>query len=107
MIIIQYLDKNKPEKVILFTYLQIVENMEIRKRTSQKGKEGAINRSERVRANDLVSQMLEDHKKRIGEVVCIVIDSRTSIELPASLTQEERNEHVRNYIKNVGLKPIK
>lgn len=81
--------------------------METKKRASQKGKEGAINRSERVRANDLVSQMLEEHKKRIGEVVCVVIDSRTSIELPASLTPEERNEHVQNYIKNIGVKPIK
>lgn len=81
--------------------------METKKRASQKGKDGAINRSERVRANDLVSQMLEDHKKRIGEVVCVVIDSRTSIELPASLTPEERNEHVKNYIKNMGVKPIK
>lgn len=81
--------------------------MEAKKKASQKRKDGAINRSERVRANDLVSQMLEDHKRRIGDVVCVVIDSRTSIELPASLTPEERNEHVKNYIKNVGIKPIK
>lgn len=81
--------------------------METKKRTPLKGKEGAINRSERVKANDLVSQMLEEHKKRIGDVVCVVVDSRTSIELPASLTPEERNEHVKNYIKNMGIKPIK
>ncbi len=81
--------------------------METKKRTSLKVKEGAINRSERVRANDLVSQMLEEHKKRMGEVVCVVVDSRTSIELPASLTPEERSEHVKNYIKNMGIKPMK
>lgn len=81
--------------------------METKKKTSLKSKEGAINRSERVRANDLVSQMLEEHKKRIGDVVCVVVDSRTSIELPASLTPEERNEHVKNYIKNMGLKQAK
>lgn len=81
--------------------------METKKRTPLKKKEGAINRSERVKANDLVSQMLEEHKKRIGDVVCVVVDSRTSIELPASLTPEERNEHVENYKKNMGIKPIK
>ena len=81
--------------------------MKTKKRVPLKGKEGEINRSERVRANDLVSQMLEEHKKRIGDVVCVVVDSRTSIELPASLTPEERNEHVKNYIKNMGIKPTK
>ena len=81
--------------------------MEIKKKTSLKEKGGAINRAERVKANDLVSQMLEEHKKRIGDVVCVVVDSRTSIELPASLTPEERKEHVKNYIKNMGTKSIK
>lgn len=78
--------------------------METKKGTARKSKEGAINRSERVKANDLVNQILEEHKKRVGEVVCVVVDSRTSIELPASLTPEERNEHVKNYRKNMGLK---
>lgn len=78
--------------------------METKKRTPLKRKEGIINRSERIKANDAVSQMLEEHKKRIGKVVRIAIDSRTSIEISASLTPEEREEHINNYKKNIGLK---
>lgn len=81
--------------------------MRARKTLPQKGKEGTINRSERVRANDAVAQMLEEHKKRIGEMVCVVIDERTSIEIPASLSPEQRKEHVDNYIRNARMKLIK
>lgn len=81
--------------------------METKKKASPKKKEGVINRSERLKANDVVSQMLEDHKKRMGEVVCVMVDSRTSIEIPASLTPEQRKEHVENYRKNMGMKAVK
>lgn len=74
------------------------------KRTASKKKDGVIHRSERLTVNEQVALMLEDYKKKMGEVVCVRVDDRTSIEIPACLTPAERLERIENYKKNVGVR---
>lgn len=54
-------------------------------------------RSERSLSNQLIENSLKEYKKSIGEVVLIAISPRTTIELPAHLTQEERDIRIENY----------
>lgn len=54
-------------------------------------------RSERSIANQLIENSLKEYKKSIGEVVLIAVGPRTIIELPASLTQDERDARIENY----------
>lgn len=49
--------------------------------------------------NQLTENALKEHKKRIGEVIFVTINSRTTIELPAHLSQTEINERVELYKK--------
>lgn len=54
-------------------------------------------RSERSIANQLIENSLKEYKKSVGEVVLVAITPRTTIELPANLTQEERELRIENY----------
>lgn len=56
-------------------------------------------RSERSIANQLIENSLKEYKKSIGEVVLIAVGPRTTIELPASLTQAERDVRIEIYKK--------
>lgn len=56
-------------------------------------------RSERNIANQLIENSLKEYKKSIGEVVLIAVGPRTTIELPASLTQAERDARIEIYKK--------
>lgn len=56
-------------------------------------------RSERSIANQLIENSLKEYKKSIGEVVLVSVGPRTTIELPASLTQEEREARIEIYMK--------
>lgn len=49
--------------------------------------------------NQLTENALKEHKKRIGEVIFVTINARTTIELPAHLSQTEINERVELYKK--------
>lgn len=71
--------------------------MATRQNTPQNRKDGVITRSERSSANQLVETMLAEHKTKVGDVIHIVINDRTTIELPAHLSQEQREERVANY----------
>lgn len=62
-------------------------------------KSGDITRSERLSANQQVEKMLKDVKAKAGEVILVQITDRTSIELPANLTLEEREARVEKYIR--------
>lgn len=75
--------------------------------SSQRGRGRSPRKSERLSQEEVVNQVLEEHKKSVGEVICIKIDARTSIELPASLSVEDRQKRVDNYIKNMNFKPGK
>lgn len=56
-------------------------------------------RSERSMANQMIENSLKEYKKSIGDVVLISVGPRTTIELPASLTQDERDARIEIYKK--------
>lgn len=65
---------------------------------SQK-KEGKITNAEKANAAKQVQNILKEIKDTKGDVVIVAINDRTSIELSASLSQEEIDERVANYIR--------
>lgn len=54
-------------------------------------------RSDRNQANQLIENSLKEYKKSVGEVVLVAISPRTTIELPAHLSPEEREIRIENY----------
>jgi len=52
-----------------------------------------------IKETEQVASMLKGMKERTGDVVLVAITNRTTIELPAHLSQEERDARVANYIK--------
>jgi hypothetical protein len=62
-------------------------------------KEGKISYTEKTVAANQTVNILNGIKQNRVEMVRIAIDKRTSIELPASLTQDERDERVAIYIR--------
>ncbi len=62
-------------------------------------KEGEITRSERTSATQQAAFVLKNAKERAGDVIHVVISDRTTIELPAHLSQKEIDARVERYIK--------
>lgn len=62
-------------------------------------KEGKVSYSEKNQTSKQTENLLNELKHNKVETVRIAIDRRTSIELPASLTQEERDERVAVYMR--------
>ncbi|MCC8155446.1 MAG: hypothetical protein LIP01_15460, partial [Tannerellaceae bacterium] len=62
-------------------------------------KEGKVTRIERTSATQQAEITLKGIKEKTGEVVLIAISNRTTIELPAHLSQDERDARVANYIR--------
>ncbi len=62
-------------------------------------KDTKVNRTERISANQQAELALKGVKERAGEVVLIAISKRTIIELPAHLSQAERDTRIANYIR--------
>lgn len=62
-------------------------------------KEGEITRSERTSATKQAESVLKNVKDKNGAVIHIIIDNRTTIELPAHLSQEDIDARVAKYIK--------
>ena len=56
-------------------------------------------RSDRNQANQLIENSLKEYKKSNGEVLLVSVGPRTTIELPASLTQAEREARIEIYKK--------
>lgn len=56
-------------------------------------------RSDRNQANQLIENSLKEYKKNVGEVILVSVGPRTTIELPASLTQAEREARIEIYKK--------
>ena len=56
-------------------------------------------RSDRNQANQLIENSLKEYKKSIGQVIPVSVGPRTTIELPASLTQAEREARIEIYKK--------
>lgn len=62
-------------------------------------KKGETMRSDVNLSNQLTKNALKEHKKRVGEVVLVAISPRTTIELPANLSQAERDVRIELYKK--------
>jgi hypothetical protein len=73
--------------------------MSVRQTSPSNKKAGEITLMERKTATQHVESLLKNIKEKSGKVIRIQITSRTSIELPAYLSQEERDARVANYIK--------
>lgn len=73
--------------------------MAIKQNLSTHKKEGEITRQERTSVNHQAELTLKGIKEKSGEVVLIAINARTTIELPAHLSEIEREARVANYIR--------
>lgn len=62
-------------------------------------KEGEITRSEKTSATQQAAIVLKTVKEKTGDVIHITINDRTTIELPAHLSQEEIDARVEKYIR--------
>lgn len=62
-------------------------------------KEGEITRQEKTSVNQQAEAILKNIKENTGDEVLIAINNRTTIELPAYLTQAEKDARVANYIR--------
>jgi len=62
-------------------------------------KDGKISYSEKVISAKQTVSILNELKHKNGAMVRVIIDKRTSIELPASLSQSEIDERVAVYIR--------
>lgn len=74
--------------------------MTSKNKPSTDNKGGTISRSERIRVNDSVKTVLDNHKAKIGEVIHVAIDNNTTIELSADLTEEQVKERIEVYKAN-------
>lgn len=50
-------------------------------------------------SNQSSENVLKEYKKKVGKVIYVAISARTTIELPADLTQEEIDTRVEHYKK--------
>ena len=57
------------------------------------------NHFERLSQAQQAENALKEHRKRVGEVEYVTISGRTTFEFPASLSEEEREIRIENYIK--------
>lgn len=55
--------------------------------------------SEMNSSNQSTENVLKEYKKKVGKVIYVAISARTTIELPAYLTQEEIDNRVELYKK--------
>ncbi|WP_029905086.1 hypothetical protein [Prevotella sp. 10(H)] len=73
--------------------------MAVKQNSPTSKKEGEITRQERSSVNQQAELTLREIKEKKGDVILIAISSRTTIELPAHLSQAERDARVANYIR--------
>jgi len=73
--------------------------MAVKQTSSASNKKGEITRQERTSVNQQAELTLREIKERSGDMILIAISNRTTIELPAHLSQSERDARVANYIR--------
>lgn len=81
--------------------------MNVQNKAPARGRGRVVRKPERLTQEEILKQLLDDHKKSLGEVVCIKVDERTSIEVPASMSEEDRAKRVKAYLKNSTFRPVK
>lgn len=60
-------------------------------------------RPERISSVQLAENVVKEYKKKLGKVVHVAINARTTFEFPAHLSQEERDIRIANYKKRHNL----
>lgn len=73
--------------------------MMVKRNSINNRKEGEITRLEVISITQQAELTLKKIKEKTGDVVLVTINDRTTIELPAHLSPEERATRVENYIK--------
>ncbi|MBN2765861.1 MAG: hypothetical protein JXR27_05760 [Paludibacteraceae bacterium] len=58
-----------------------------------------MSHSDKASASQQITSILKNMKEKTGETIRISINKRTTIELPACLTQAEQDARVANYMK--------
>jgi hypothetical protein len=66
-------------------------------------KEGKISYTDKIASSKQTVLILNEMKHKNGEMIRVIIDKRTSIELPSSLSQAEINERVTVYLRTHNL----
>lgn len=64
---------------------------------THKSKNGAITQQEKNKVKQSASSLLDTIKANNEEMIMCVIDSKTTIELPASMPESQRDERIYNY----------
>lgn len=64
---------------------------------THKSKNGAITQQEKNKVKQSASSLLDTIKANKEEMIMCVIDSKTTIELPVSMPESQRNERIYNY----------
>ncbi|MBP1618995.1 MAG: hypothetical protein H6Q14_2822 [Bacteroidetes bacterium] len=73
--------------------------MAVKQNSSINKKEGEITRSDKTSATHQAESVLKIAKEKAGDVIHIAISDRTTIELPAHLSQDEIDARVEKYIR--------
>lgn len=73
--------------------------MTTKQNASANKKEAEITRSDRTSVTQQAEVILKEMKRKAGDVILVAISNRTTIELPAHLSQTERDARVANYIR--------
>lgn len=58
-----------------------------------------------ISSSQFTANVIKEYKKGLGDVVLVAITPRTTIELPAHLTQAEIDARIEIYKKRLSLKP--
>ena len=58
-----------------------------------------------ISSSQFTANVIKEYKKGLGDVVLVAITPRTTIELPAHLTQAEIDARIETYKKRLSLKP--
>lgn len=61
-------------------------------------KDGSVTHTEKNSASQQVNSLLKNLKEKSGAVIRISINKRTTIEVPAGLTQDEQDARVAKYL---------
>lgn len=64
---------------------------------TQNIKNGAITQQEKIKVKQSASSILDTIKAKNEVMITYIIDSKTMIELPASMPESERDERINKY----------
>lgn len=81
-----------------------IKKMSVLNKAPSSGRGRSVKRNVQHAQENSVQLILDEHKKSLGEVMCLRIDARTIIELPAHLSEEEQAKRIKAFMKNTNYK---